>query len=89
MGSPWDSCDLWIDGDWSPDLPVQDWQGLSAESPDGRYLALVRWDTTGNEPGFRIYTLDDVLHTVAVSPREHGCCVKVWWHEGAFRWSLR
>ena len=60
MGSPHQTCRMQLSGDWQPRLELDDWQDLQAQSPDGRYLALVRWDTRGNTPGFRIVDALDI-----------------------------
>ena len=81
MGSPYGICRIRLDGDWRPDLPETDWQNLSARSPDGMRLALVRWDTPGNQPGFRLYVLDSLARQVSVSERFPGCCYRLWWRD--------
>jgi hypothetical protein len=86
MGSPFRTCSIRLHLDWEPDMPTSGFQNLSAQSPDARYLALVRWHTPDNQPGFVVYTLDTVARTVAVSQPQAGCCERLWW-DGGFRWS--
>jgi len=86
MGSPFKACDVRLHLDWEPEIPAGDFQDLTSESPDGRYLALVRWHVPGDDPGFVVYTLDLVAHTVTTSPPQSGCCEKLWWENG-FHWS--
>lgn len=86
MGSPHKTCDLRLDLGWTPSLPTSDFQNLCAESPDGRYLALVRWLVRANEPGFVVHTLDTIARTVTTSEPQPGCCERLWWDDGV-RWS--
>jgi len=79
MGSPFNICRISISGPWVPDLPETDWQDLKALREDGEALALVRWDTPGNVPGFRIYLLNRESETVTVSERFPGCCQELTW----------
>lgn len=79
MGSPYSICRLELSGGKIPELPETDWQDRRAYSPDKRFLGLVRWDTPGNEPGFRIFTIDSARGTHTVSRRIKGCCVKLSW----------
>ena len=74
MGSPFRCADLTLKGSWVPDLPNYDWQDLSAESHNGRFLALVAWDIAENGPGFRIVVIDKKLKTFSESKRINGCC---------------
>ena len=85
MGSRFRICRLRLEGSWIPPVPNDDgWQNLSATSPDGRFVALVRWDTGGNEPGFQILTVDCRDRTVQTSDRIPGCCQSVVWRDGVF-----
>ncbi len=74
MGSPFRCADLTLEGTWTPKLPDYDWQDVFAESDNGRFLALVAWDTTNNEPGFRIVVIDKKNKSVRISKRIAGCC---------------
>jgi len=42
-------------------------------------VALVRWETPGNQPGFRIVVIDGVARTVETSERFLGCCEALAW----------
>lgn len=85
MGSPYNVCDLELTGAWVPDLPNRDWQDRTAASPDGRYIGLVFWDDTkGNEPWFRVVTLDCTRKTVVVSDAVEGCCKRLFWNGSEF-----
>jgi hypothetical protein len=85
MGSPFQVCHLHLEGSWIPDVVSGDgWQNVSASSPDGRFIGLVQWDVTGNEPGFRIVTVDCVAREVIYSGRKRGCCQALTWREGRF-----
>lgn len=87
MGSPFNICQLRLQLAWSPQLPDGGWQDLWAESPDGRFVALILWHVPENRPGFIVYTLDNLEHTVTRSAPQSGCCEKVWW-DGQFRWAV-
>jgi hypothetical protein len=85
MGSPFRLCRLRLDGAWIPLVPNdQGWQNLSAASPNGRFVALVRWDVVGNEPGFRILTVDCDDRTVQTTERIPGCCESLAWRDETF-----
>ena len=79
MGSPYSLCEVRLSGDWVPDLPDWDWQDIMAEREENGLLALVRWDTPGNRPGFRIYIINSTNRSIHVSPRFPGCCKKLYW----------
>lgn len=85
MGSPFNRCDMTLEGPWAPELPEGDWQDLWAHDPRGRLVALVAWDTTNNEPGFRVLTIDTRTRTVARSERFSGCCRSIAWDGVGFR----
>ena len=76
-----------LKGEWVPDLPTADWQDLVSISNDGRYVALVRWYTPDNQPGFRVFTIDLRERTVKKTRRIKGCCEAVWWEGDRFKWS--
>lgn len=84
MGSPFNICEIGFNREWSPDLPKTDWQDLCVKREDGSAVALVRWDTPGNQPGFRIYVLEASSRSMAISDRFLGCCEELWW-EGPHR----
>ena len=66
-------------GEWTPNLPTTDWQDRLAWREDGNVVALVRWETPGNQPGFRIVVIDGVARTVETSERFPGCCEALTW----------
>lgn len=87
MGSPFKGCRIRISGEWSPALPSDCvWQDIMAQNPTGRYTALVYWDTQQNEPGFRVAVLDAEQRTISPSARIEGCCQRLWWEAGEFKW---
>lgn len=51
MGSPYNVCRIRLNLSWQPPVPTSDFQDICATTSDGRYLALVRWDTSNNQPG--------------------------------------
>jgi hypothetical protein len=87
MGSPYRVCDIQLALDWEPDLPTSGFQDVSAESPDGRYLALVEWRTQGDGPAFVVHTLDTTAREVATSELQLGACRRLWW-DGGVRWDV-
>lgn len=82
MGSPFHFAELELAGNWIPELPGYDWQDLFAESPNGRYLALVAWMIENNDPGFRFVVIDKKEKVVRESERIAGCCESLKWHVG-------
>jgi len=88
MGSPYNVCDIELNGTWVPRLPTRTWQDKCAQSPDGRYLALVYWDVSNNVPGFHTVVLDTVAHTVSENERIKGCCDDLWWDANGLRWKV-
>jgi hypothetical protein len=77
MGSPYRCADLTLTGTWVPELPDYDWQDVTGESENGRFLALVAWETADNQPGFRIVMIDKKDKAVRQSKRIAGCCKSV------------
>ena len=84
MGSPYRTCKIRFYGDWIPDLPADDWQDIKASSPDGRHLALVRWNAAGNTPGFHIVRIDTLRKKHHTTRRMTGFCGKIRWARGKF-----
>jgi hypothetical protein len=82
MGSPYNSCRLVLTGTKVPELPETDWQDRAAYSPRKRFLGLVRWDTRGNTPGFRIFTIDSRKGACTASRRIRGLCKRIYWERG-------
>lgn len=89
MGSPHHVYSLELEGDWVPDLPKHDWQNLFVRSPDGRYLALTRWETTGNSPGFSVVLIDTFTRTYFQSAVIMGICTKIEWSPEGVVWTAR
>ena len=83
-GSPYHSCKLRLDGEWTPSLPVDGWIRVSAFSPDRRYTGLAHWDTVNNAPGFRIITIDYVERNYDISDRTDGFCQSLAWSDDKF-----
>lgn len=87
MGSPFKHCRVVLSGRWVPELPDcgDGFQDLSAWSPAGEHLGLVRWDIDrNNEPGFRVLIVGLALRTVTQSRRVTGCCETLAWSDGGF-----
>jgi hypothetical protein len=86
MGSPYQLCRLTIDADWEPELPFDEFDRRWAESPDGRFVALVAWDLGGvNFPRIRLVILDDELQQVTTSDPLDGGCEELAWTGTGFR----
>lgn len=87
MGSPYRLCEIEFTGKWIPPLPAEDWQDLAARSPDGRYLALIRWNTEGNTPGFHVIRIDTKKKVYHKTKRILGLCREITWEKGKFVWT--
>ena len=86
MGSPYNLCEIRFEGDWIPPLPTEDWQDKKALSPDGRYVALIRWNTKGNRPGFHVVRIDTKRRKYHTTKRILGLCDRIWWDKDGFAW---
>ena len=84
IGSPYHSCKLQLDGDWTPSLPTDGWIRVSAFSPDRRFTGLAHWDRVDNAPGFRIITIDCVERNYDISDRTDGFCQSLAWSDDKF-----
>jgi hypothetical protein len=84
MGSPFNHAYLKLEGKWVPDLPKDGWQDIYAHSDNGNILALVRWDTENNEPGFRLVMIDTKRKAVEETDRIPGCCESLEWRGAGF-----
>ena len=79
MGSPFNLYSIKLEGEWVPDLPKDDWQNTHTRSPDGRYLVLTSWETTGNWPGFYLVLIDTAKKSYVRTDVFNGCCTKLEW----------
>ena len=86
MGSPYNLCEITFKGEWIPPLSTEDWQDLKAQSPNGRYLALVQWNTEGNIPGFHVVRIDTKKRKYHKTKRIMGLCKKIYWDKDKFVW---
>jgi hypothetical protein len=74
-----------MEGDWIPPLPERGWMDVLGESPDGKRIALARWDIDeSNRPGFSIVTIDLDRQTVIEGPRQIGVCTDIVWEVDGF-----
>lgn len=74
-GSPYNVAELKIIG--KPGFKIKrnnDWQNIQAWTDDNKYLALIKWDITLNEPGFRIALFDSMKGLLKKTDRIPGCC---------------
>jgi hypothetical protein len=86
QGSPHQVCDLELGGAWRPRLERGGWLDVTARSPDGRFVGLVRWDRRGDTPGFRVVVLDTRSERVHRSRRFSGSCRALTWSGDGFDW---
>jgi hypothetical protein len=86
MGSPFQTCRIHFSGEWIPELPAYGWVGLFTRSNDFRFLALAKWDTADNEPGFRVVIVDEVTRTVTETHKMPGCCQSLSLKGGSISW---
>jgi len=54
-----------------------DWQDKQSWSPNGNYVALVKWDQIKGYPGFIVILLDTNSGEMNESNRIQGCCDKI------------
>ncbi len=102
MGSPFNGAEVHVSGGYFPKAAEvalrSSFQDKVAISQDGTICFLVKWDSPGNIPGFRVVKLSEEKKTVTQSERISGCCVdivclpgdkgvevKVWEHERSDR----
>ena len=84
MGSPYQTCRLTLEGEWTPELEAGSWVGVQASSRGGERLALAEWDLDQGV-GFRIVVVDSRSQSVEQSAGIQGCCVALGWL--ATRWA--
>ncbi len=86
MGSPYQLCRMKVEASWDPDLPFDELDRRKAESPNGRFVALVAWDLGGvNFPRIRLVVLDDERQQVTTSALLDGACEELTWTGTGFR----
>ena len=83
-GSPYQSCKLRLDGQWTPSLPADGWIRVSAFSPDRRFTGLAHWETRNNSTGFRVFTIDAAERSYEISDRFDGYCQSLAWSDDKF-----
>jgi hypothetical protein len=89
MGSPYKDCRVSLSGQWFPQLPDNGdgFLDLKAWSPDGKHLALVRWNIDKeNNPGFNVYVISVRRRSLRRYRRIRGCCESIAWERGGFRY---
>lgn len=83
--SPYHTCKLRLDGEWTPTLPADGWLRVSAFSPDRRFVGLAHWgDSREQSPGFHIITIDCVEQSYEISGRTDGFCQSLAWSDDRF-----
>ncbi len=76
MGSPYMSADLHLDG-LDIEIPNACWQDKFAISKDNKFIALISFDLSDNEPGFEIYIIDTDRKTITNTKRMFGLVNKI------------
>jgi hypothetical protein len=90
MGSPFNIATLQLDGKWTPQLPEEAWQDITAQSPDGHYVGLVAWRINFlNNPGFRIYSINTQTKSFSKTRRIRGCCQSIEWDDNLKRFGWK
>ena len=85
-GSPFQSCNVRLEGSWVPELGARSWQPLSAYSSDQNCLALAVWEFGDSRPGFRVIVIDENNHSVRESGRIPGCCTSLLFFDRLVYW---
>ncbi len=74
MGSPFNVCNLNLEGDYIPDLSNLEFQDIAIISNDQHTIYLVIWEIKNNEPGFKIMKLDENRKISIFSEYIKGIC---------------
>lgn len=77
MGSPFNICDLQLQGDYTPDLRTFEFQDIAITSDDSHTIYLVTWVVGSNEPRFKVIKLDEVQKSLALSAEVKGVCCQL------------
>lgn len=77
MGSPYNVADVCLKGPFVPDLTDFSFQDIGVISSDGHTACLVQWETSNNEPGFRIWKIDSNSEIISRSNMIKGCCTSL------------
>jgi hypothetical protein len=75
MGSPFNVCNLNLEGDYIPDLSNLEFQDIAIISNDQHTIYLVIWEIKNNEPGFKIMGVADFgydFYLLAIAKLLHG-----------------
>lgn len=76
MGSPYMMADLHLEG-LDLEMPNACWQDKFAISKDRKFIALICFDLSDNEPGFQIYIIDTFKKTITKTERMFGLVNKI------------
>ena len=76
MGSPYMRADLKVEG-LDLIIPKACWQDKFAISKDKKFIALVSFDLSENEPAFEIYIIDKDKNTITKTKRIFGLLNKI------------
>jgi hypothetical protein len=71
MGSPHSICNIELVG-FSIRMTLEGFYNKYAWSKDHKFLILIKWDTEGNEPGFKFYILNTISGSLIISERISG-----------------
>jgi hypothetical protein len=76
MGSPYMMADLHLDG-LDIEIPNACWQDKFAISKDKKFIALIGFDLTDNESGFKIFIIDTEKKSITKTKRIFGLVNKI------------
>ena len=86
MGSPYMMADLHLEG-LDFEIPNACWQDKFATSKDRKFIALISFDLSDNEPGFEIYIIDTDKKTITKTERMFGLVNKISIDEGKIKFN--
>jgi hypothetical protein len=77
MGSPFNICDLRLQGDYIPDLSGFEFQDIAISSTNRQIVYLIVWSVTDNKPGFKVLKLDEAEQSMVSSSEIKGFCCQL------------
>lgn len=77
MGSPFNTTEVVITGNYIPDMKGFSFQDRYALSDDKKECILVQWETIYNQPCFILWKINEENKNTIKSSRILGCCVDI------------
>ncbi|WP_415063191.1 hypothetical protein [Bdellovibrio sp.] len=77
MGSPFNKASVSLHGSYVPNLEDYEFQDVGLVFGNGRFCALAQWDTTDNEPRFKVWLLDQKNNLTSISQSISGACTSI------------